>query len=90
MPDPAGVPAVTARTLAPRRAALEGVAVALLDNSKPNARALLERVAAELRARHGAGEVRVWHKPTASRGADAAVLDEIAASCGVALTATAD
>jgi hypothetical protein len=34
--------------------------------------------------------VRVWRKPGASIGATAAVLDEMAAQCGAALTASAD
>jgi len=46
------------------------------------ARALAEKV--------GARDVRVWRKPGASNGATAAVLDEMAAQCGAALTASAD
>jgi len=90
MLDPSGTTTVVARSLAKRAAALEGAVVGLLDNSKPNARALLERVGELLRERFGAREVRVWGKPTASHGAGASVLDEIAAACSVALTASAD
>jgi hypothetical protein len=35
-------------------------------------------------------DVRRWGKPTASHGAAPALLDEIAATCEVALTASAD
>jgi hypothetical protein len=90
MPDPAGRSTAAARTLARRPPRLDGLAVGLLDNSKPNARALLEEVAHALRERFGAREVRVWGKPGSSVGAAPAVLDEIAASCAVALTASAD
>ena len=88
--EPAGSTAIDAKALARRPAALSGAVVGVLDNSKPNARVLLERVAAGLRERFGAREVRIWRKPTSSSGATRAVLDEIAATCTVALTASAD
>ena len=42
--DPIGTSAAAARALAARPRSLEGVTIALLDNSKPNAGVLLERV----------------------------------------------
>lgn len=90
MLDPSGITTVAARSLAKRPAGLEGAVIGLLDNSKPNARALLERVAQLLHERFGAAEVRVWRKPTSSHGAASSVLDEIAAGSTVALTASAD
>jgi len=88
--DPIGSSAASARSLAARPVSLEGATIALLDNSKPNARQLLERLGALLAARTGARGLRVWSKPGSSVGATAAVLEEIAASAGVALTASAD
>jgi hypothetical protein len=88
--DPIGDTAATARTLAPRPASLQGAVIGVLDNSKPNARVLLEGVARVLAAKLGARDVRVWRKPGASVGATAAVLDEIAAQCGAVLPASAD
>jgi len=88
--DPIGSSAVSARSLAARPRSLEGVTIALLDNSKPNAGVLLERVGALLAARGGARAVRVWSKPGASTGAAPAVIEEIAAAARVALTASAD
>ena len=90
MLDPAGGAAVDAKALAHRSAGLAGAVVGILDNSKPNARVLLASVAEALRRRHGARDVRVWRKPTASHGAAVNVLDEIAATCDVTLTASAD
>jgi hypothetical protein len=90
MPDPCGRSLAAAKLLARRPARLDGLVVGLLDNSKPNARALLEEVAAALRGRFGARDVRVWSKPGSSSGAAAAVLDEMAGACAVALTASAD
>jgi hypothetical protein len=88
--DPIGISAATAKALAARPRSLEGVTIALLDNSKPNAGVLLERVGALLAARGGARAVRAWSKPGSSTGASPAVIEEIAAAARVALTASAD
>ena len=88
--DPIGSSAASAKSLAARPRSLEGVTIALLDNSKPNAGVLLERVGALLAARGGARAVRAWSKPGASTGAAPAVIEEIAAAARVALTAAAD
>jgi hypothetical protein len=88
--DPVGSSAASARSLAARPASLEGATIALLDNSKPNAKQLLERLGALLASQAGARVVRVWSKPGSSVGATIAVLEEIAGSARVALTASAD
>jgi hypothetical protein len=88
--DPVGSTAATSRALAPRPASLQGAVIGVLDNSKPNARVLLEGVARALAEKLGARDVRVWRKPGASIGATTPVLDEIAAQCGAVLTASAD
>ncbi|HTY79843.1 MAG TPA: hypothetical protein VMI34_18600 [Candidatus Bathyarchaeia archaeon] len=88
--DPASSSAAAVKALAPRPRSLEGVTIALLDNSKPNAAVLLERVGALLAARGGVRAVRGWGKPGSSIGASPAVLEEIAGAARVALTASAD
>ena len=88
--DPVGSTTVAARSLAPRPVSLQGAVIGILDNSKPNAGVLLDGVARALVERLGAREVSGWRKPGASIGATKAVLDEMAARCGVALTASAD
>jgi hypothetical protein len=88
--DPVGSTSATSRTLASRPASLAGAVIGVLDNSKPNARVLLEGVARALAQQVGARDVKIWRKPGASIGASAAVLDEIAAQCGAVLTASAD
>lgn len=88
--DPVGPSAAATRTGAPRPASLQGAVIGILDNSKPNARVLLEGVARALAAKLGAAEVRAWRKPGASIGATRAVLYEMAAHCGAVLTASAD
>jgi hypothetical protein len=88
--DPVGSTSAASRTLAPRPASLAGAVIGVLDNSKPNARVLLEGVARALAQKVGARDVKIWGKPGASIGATPAVLDEIAAQCGAVLTASAD
>lgn len=88
--DPVGDAETPSGALAKRPSRLAGAAIALLDNSKPNARALLDTIGGALRDRHGVQDVRRWGKPAASHGAAPALLDEIAATCEVALTASAD
>jgi hypothetical protein len=88
--DPAGEEMVSARSLAPRPGALRGLPLNLLDNSKPNAGILLERLAALLVERAGAGPVRAWRKPGASTAAAPSLLEEIGARGGVVLTGSAD
>ncbi len=88
--DPVGGSTATSRALAPRPASLQGTLIGVLDNSKPNARVLLENVAHAVAEKLGARDVRRWRKPGASIGATASVLDEIAAQCGAVLTASAD
>ena len=78
------------KPLARRSPSLRGRRIGVLDNSKPNAGVLLERVGALLAARGGARAVRAWSKPGASTGAAPAVIEEIAAAARVALTASAD
>jgi hypothetical protein len=88
--DPAGRAEAPLRPLAPRPQALAGLTIGLLDNSKPNAGVLLERVAAGLAARWGAAGVRIWRKPGSSTAAAREALDEIARSAHVVLVASAD
>ncbi len=74
--------------LAPRKPRLAGLTIGVLDNSKPNAGALLHRVAELLAARTGAAGVRGWSKPSAARPAE--ILDDIAKGADVVLTGSAD
>ena len=89
--DPTGTTAIDQKALAPRPASLAGAVIGILDNSKPNAHVLLSRVAeARPRARTARARSGPGASPTSSSGALPAVLDEIAATATVALTASAD
>lgn len=76
------------RRLARRSPDLRGRRIGVLDNSKPNADVLLGRVAELLAERAGAGPIRTWRKPGASR--PAANLAEVLAASDVLLTGSAD
>ena len=86
--SPVGPVSRAFKPLAPRRGSLAGRSVGLLDNSKPHAGLLLERVAQLLAERAGVGPVTIWRKPTAAQPAQ--VLDEIARRVEVVLTGSAD
>jgi hypothetical protein len=85
---PLAARATAAKRLAPRPSSLRGLRVGILDNGKPNADALLGRVAELLAERAGTGPARWWRKPAAAYAA--AALDAIAAASDVVLTGSAD
>ena len=73
--------------LAPRPRALRGLRLGVLDNSKPNADALLGRIAEALAQRTGAS-IHRWVKPGSS--VPAADHDALAAGADVFITGSAD
>ncbi|MFC7401861.1 UGSC family (seleno)protein [Citricoccus sp. GCM10030269] len=77
-------------TLSPRPGSLEGLTVGLLDNTKPNATALLERIAEELKQRDGIGEVRMYTKDYFGTPVKDELRDDIVRECDVVITAVGD
>ena len=61
-----------------------------MDNTKWNARKLLERTVALLQQEAPFAEVRYYKKESFSRNADPALIAQIARECGAALTAIGD
>ena len=79
------------RTLpAPRVAALEGLRLGILDNTKWNAGRLLRKTAARLGERHGFAAVNYYRKESFSKAADPALIAAIAAGNDIVLTAIGD
>ena len=76
------------KPLAPRPASLRGRRIGVLDNSKPNADALLGRLAELLVERHGAASISRWRKPGSSR--PARMIDEVARASDLVLTGSGD
>lgn len=62
----------------------------IFGNNKPNAKELLQGIAARLSAIRGGAPIDYLFKPSPSQGASAAMLDEIGAKYKVALLALGD
>src|SRR5262245_22564707 len=88
--DPRGVVTSTPRTIAPRVERLDGLRLAVLDNTKWNANKLLRKVTEKLVAEHQFGEVTYYRKESFSRVAPPALIDDIVAGNDVVLTAIGD
>lgn len=69
---------------------LRGKVIGILDNSKPNADKLAERLADQLQERYGAASVISRRKLTAQQGAPKQYLDELAAQADFVLSGLGD
>ena len=79
------------RTLpAPRVAALKGLRLGILDNTKWNAGRLLRKTAALLGESHGFAAVNYYRKESFSKAADPVLIAAIAADNDIVLTAIGD
>lgn len=88
--DPRGRVDAEPVALAPRVATLKGLRLGILDNTKWNANRLLRKAAALIEERHGVGAVSYYKKESFSKGADPALVAEIAAGNDIVLTAIGD
>ena len=88
--DPRG--RVDAERVAPasRVAALEGLRLGVLDNTKWNGNKLLRKTAAQLGERFRFAAVNTYRKESFSKAADPALLAQIAADNDIVLTAIGD
>ena len=88
--DPRGE--VEAELVAPaaRVAALAGLRLGILDNTKWNAGRLLRKTAARLGERHDFAAVNYYRKESFSKAADPALIAQIAAENDIVLTAIGD
>jgi hypothetical protein len=74
----------------PQFSDLRGKVVGLLDNSKPNADKLAERLATLLKERYGVANVITRRKITAQQGAPKEYLDELASQADFILSGLGD
>ena len=89
--DPTGAAAhARAATLAPRVPELSGIRLGLLDNAKANAAAVLETLAAQLRAQHHVGEVTTFTKSYFGTPVEEDRALEIAQSCDAVIAGVGD
>ena len=85
--DPTTQPLLPTFTLAPRLRDLANKRVGLIDDSKENAKELLEEIVAVFRARLGVATVQYHRKPSASKPAEPAIIQELAHTCDYAIVA---
>ena len=78
------------RSLAASPDVLAGLRLGILDNGKPNAAALMQRMAEQLSARMNLELVGVFRKGTAATPCEEPLLGEIAEACDLVLTGSAD
>lgn len=88
--DPRGVVEAAPLATAPRVKQLDGLRLALLDNTKWNAGKLLRGVRDRLAQKHAFGAVNYYRKESFSRNATPELLAEIAAGNDIVLTAIGD
>ena len=85
--DPTTQPLVPEFTYAPRLTDLANKRIGLIDDSKENAKELLEEIEAVLRQRFGVAHVEYHRKPSASKPADPAVIESMAKTCDYVVVA---
>lgn len=89
--DPTGGTAqARSATLAARLPNLSGLRLGLLDNTKPNARLVLEAVATQLRVRHELGAVTSYTKSYFGTPVEAELAAEMARNCDFAVAGVGD
>lgn len=88
--DPRGVVDAAPKALAPRVAALDGLRLGVLDNTKWNANKLLRQVRDELQGAHKFKAVNYYRKESFSRFADPKLVGQIRAENDIVVTAIGD
>ena len=88
--DPRGAVTATPQPISPRVERLDGLRLAVLDNTKWNAGKLLRRTTERLAADHRLGAVTYYRKDSFFRVAAPELLDVIARDNDIVLTAIGD
>ena len=85
--NPTTQPLVPAFTAAPRLHDLVQKRIGVIDDSKENAKELLEEMVGILRERFGVADVQYHRKPSASKPAAPEVIQEMVQTCDYAVVA---
>jgi predicted GTPase len=88
--DPTTQPLVASFNVAPRLLDIRGKRIGLIDDSKTNARELLEDLASILEDRYETSVALYHRKPSASKPADPQVVTQMAEECDGAIVAVGD
>ena len=89
-PDVADAAPATDLGLAPRRPLGDGAVVTIIENGKPNARALLQHVAEAVQRRLPVASVEVFSKPSAAKPIEADEAKVMAARSHMVITGVGD
>jgi hypothetical protein len=74
----------------PRPAALAGLRVGLVENTKFNSDRLLLKIGEILKSEYGAADARMWRKRNASVPAHEAIIEEVRKTCDVMVAGIGD
>lgn len=85
--DPTTEAIVPGFEMAPRLSSLANLRIGLIDDSKENAKELLDEITGLLRERHGVASVEYHAKPSASKPADPQVITDMARDCDYVVVA---
>ena len=85
--DPTTEPVVPAFRMAPRLDDLGDKRVGLMDNSKKNAKELLDEFVDILRERYGVASIEYHKKPSASKPAEPDVIQKMTEACDYVIVA---
>lgn len=88
--NPAAEDAVRQSNIAPRLPSLKGMTVALVDNSKHMASAVLDALEKALVDRHAVARVVRYRKPNASVATPPGVIEDLALGCDALVHGVAD
>ena len=88
--NPITEPSVASFAGVPRLVDLRGKRLGLVDDSKTNAKELLEDLTDLLKSKYGVADVMYHRKPSASKPADPEALARMAKECDYAIVAIGD
>ncbi len=88
--DPVSMPKTKKLNLNPRPKSLEGLRVAVVDNTKPNFNIFMDRVERLLIDQYKVASVARYVKPGRTVGVSAAIVAEIKANCDFAIAGLGD
>ena len=88
--DPTTEPVVPEFAGAPRLVALKNKRIGVIDDSKVNAKEWLKELTDILDARYGIASIKYHAKPSASKPADPAIVEELAKECDYVIVGVGD
>jgi hypothetical protein len=88
--DPTTEPVVPEFAGAPRLVDLKNKRIGIIDDSKVNAKEWLKELTDILDARYGIASIKYHAKPSASKPADPAIVEELAKECDYVIVGVGD